>query len=63
MVPAIQNRLSSVIIPSFFLWPWLGPASGKFFDNTGSISTTGTGTTTIGAALEGVNDTAVLTVH
>ena len=32
-------------------------------DNTGAISTTGTGTTTIGAALGAVNDTTVLTVH
>jgi Big-like domain-containing protein len=32
-------------------------------NNTGAISTTGTGTTTIEAALGAVNDTAVLTVH
>jgi hypothetical protein len=51
-------------MPCFFLWSLaFGPASGKFFNNTGAISTTGTGTTTIGAALEGVSDTAVLTVH
>jgi len=32
-------------------------------DNTGAVSTTGTGTTTIEAALGGVSDTTVLTVH
>jgi hypothetical protein len=32
-------------------------------DSTGAISTTGMGTTTIEAALEGVNDTTVLTVQ
>jgi trimeric autotransporter adhesin len=31
--------------------------------STGAISTTGTGTTTIGAALAGISDTTVLTVH
>ena len=38
---------------------------GQMFrlNNTGAISTTGTGTTTIEAALGAVNDTAVLTVH
>ena len=34
-----------------------------FINNTGAISTTGTGTTTIEAALGTINDTAVLTVH
>jgi len=32
-------------------------------NNTGAISTTGTGTTTIGVALDGVNDTTSLTVQ